>query len=283
MTLCFETQSSRRSLPPSFQLGLRAEGTKRRGPPADMDGALDLYSLLPLLVTVLALLLASLFVKLRSGGERRGQEPAECREAAAAEEQEESDREQREDGEEGEEKAAEGRREAEVKAPKATEAKEEKAIRGEGGEKPERIPVEESGIGMGGERERARTVQAEKQSPPQAQLAAPSKTTEEDDEEVEVEEEEEESKEETCESESKRIMNTDIANDADEEFSFKYSPGKLRGSQYEKMMTKEELEEEQRVQCEQLAAIFHLMKEKQETFGEMTEGDVKEQLKLYNM
>lgn len=31
-----------------------------------------------------------------------------------------------------------------------------------------------------------------------------------------------------------------------EVFSFKYSPGKLRGNQYRKMMTKEELEEEQR-------------------------------------
>ncbi|KAL6088392.1 hypothetical protein STEG23_031022, partial [Scotinomys teguina] len=28
-------------------------------------------------------------------------------------------------------------------------------------------------------------------------------------------------------------------------FSFKYNPGQLRGSQYKKMMTKEELEEEQ--------------------------------------
>ena len=33
---------------------------------------------------------------------------------------------------------------------------------------------------------------------------------------------------------------------AGEGFSFKYSPGKLRGNQYKKMMTKEELEEEQR-------------------------------------
>ncbi|XP_031208650.1 matrix-remodeling-associated protein 7 isoform X3 [Mastomys coucha] len=31
-------------------------------------------------------------------------------------------------------------------------------------------------------------------------------------------------------------------------FSFKYSPGQLRGSQYKKMMTKEELEEEQRIE-----------------------------------
>lgn len=33
---------------------------------------------------------------------------------------------------------------------------------------------------------------------------------------------------------------------AEEQFSFKYSPGKLRGNQYKTMMTKEELEEEQR-------------------------------------
>nr|XP_021144283.1 matrix-remodeling-associated protein 7 isoform X4 [Columba livia] len=35
---------------------------------------------------------------------------------------------------------------------------------------------------------------------------------------------------------------------ADETFSFKYSPGKLRGNQYKSMMTKEELEEEQRTE-----------------------------------
>ncbi|EQB77225.1 Protein PTDSR (Phosphatidylserine receptor) isoform 3-like protein [Camelus ferus] len=68
-----------------------------------------------------------------------------------------------------------------------------------------------------------------------------------------------------------------------EAFSFKYSPGKLRGNQYKKMMTKEELEEEQRVQKEQLAAIFKLMKDNKETFGEMSDGDVQEQLRLYDM
>ncbi|NXU80401.1 MXRA7 protein, partial [Oreotrochilus melanogaster] len=69
----------------------------------------------------------------------------------------------------------------------------------------------------------------------------------------------------------------------DEKFSFKYSPGKLRGNQYKSMMTKEELEEEQRVQREQLAAIFRLMREKSDTFGEMSEGDMKEQLRLYDI
>ncbi|XP_014695104.3 matrix-remodeling-associated protein 7 isoform X1 [Equus asinus] len=71
--------------------------------------------------------------------------------------------------------------------------------------------------------------------------------------------------------------------DGGEAFSFKYSPGKLRGNQYKKMMTKEELEEEQRVQKEQLAAIFQLMKDNKETFGEMSDGDMQEQLRLYDM
>ncbi|XP_016828082.1 matrix-remodeling-associated protein 7 isoform X1 [Cricetulus griseus] len=66
-------------------------------------------------------------------------------------------------------------------------------------------------------------------------------------------------------------------------FSFKYSPGQLRGSQYKKMMTKEELEEEQRVQKEQLAAIFQLMKDNKETFGEMSDCDMQDQLRLYDM
>ncbi|XP_029496033.1 uncharacterized protein LOC115113006 isoform X2 [Oncorhynchus nerka] len=67
------------------------------------------------------------------------------------------------------------------------------------------------------------------------------------------------------------------------EVPLKYVPGMLRTSHMEKMMTKEELEEEQRVQREQLAAIFQLLKENQETFGEVSEGDVEEQLRLYSI
>lgn len=63
----------------------------------------------------------------------------------------------------------------------------------------------------------------------------------------------------------------------------KYMAGMLRTCQLEKMMTKEELEEEQRVQREQLTAIFQLLKDKQETFGEVTESDLQEQLKLYSI
>ncbi|XP_026858488.2 matrix-remodeling-associated protein 7-like [Electrophorus electricus] len=68
-----------------------------------------------------------------------------------------------------------------------------------------------------------------------------------------------------------------------EDKPLKCMPGMLRTSQLEKMMSKEELEEEQRVQREQLAAIFKLLKENQDTFGEMTEKDMEQQLKLYSI
>ncbi|XP_017338259.1 matrix-remodeling-associated protein 7 [Ictalurus punctatus] len=69
----------------------------------------------------------------------------------------------------------------------------------------------------------------------------------------------------------------------DEDQTLRYMPGMLRTSQLEKMMSKEELEEEQRVQREQLAAIFKLLRENQDTFGEVTEKDMEEQLKLYSV
>ncbi|XP_056628195.1 matrix-remodeling-associated protein 7-like [Triplophysa dalaica] len=68
-----------------------------------------------------------------------------------------------------------------------------------------------------------------------------------------------------------------------EEKPLKYMAGMLRASQLEKMMTKEELEEEQRVQRDQLAAIFQLLRDKQETFGDVTQSDLEEQLKLYSI
>ncbi|KAM7370585.1 hypothetical protein PAMP_010117 [Pampus punctatissimus] len=63
----------------------------------------------------------------------------------------------------------------------------------------------------------------------------------------------------------------------------KYVPGKARSHHLEMMMSKEELEEEQRVQREQLAAIFQLLKDNTETFGEVSEGDMEEQLRLYSI
>lgn len=65
--------------------------------------------------------------------------------------------------------------------------------------------------------------------------------------------------------------------------SLKYVPGKARSHHLEMMMSKEELEEEQRVQRDQLAAIFKLLKDNKETFGEVSEGDMEEQLRLYSI
>ncbi|XP_054614678.1 protein TsetseEP-like isoform X2 [Dunckerocampus dactyliophorus] len=62
----------------------------------------------------------------------------------------------------------------------------------------------------------------------------------------------------------------------------RFSPGKKQ-NKFETLMTKEEMEEEQRVQQEQLAAIFLLLRENQEALGEVTEGDMEEQLKLYSL
>lgn len=65
--------------------------------------------------------------------------------------------------------------------------------------------------------------------------------------------------------------------------SLKYIPGKARSHHLEMMMSKEELEEEQRVQRDQLAAIFKLLKDNKETFGDVSEGDMEEQLRLYSI
>ncbi|XP_010751416.1 matrix-remodeling-associated protein 7 isoform X2 [Larimichthys crocea] len=65
--------------------------------------------------------------------------------------------------------------------------------------------------------------------------------------------------------------------------SLKYVPGKARSHHLEMMMSTEELEEEQRVQREQLAAIFQLLKDNKETFGDLSEGDMEEQLRLYSI
>ncbi|XP_076616895.1 matrix-remodeling-associated protein 7 isoform X1 [Chaetodon auriga] len=71
--------------------------------------------------------------------------------------------------------------------------------------------------------------------------------------------------------------------ESDENDSLKYVPGKARSHHLQMMMSTEELEEEQRVQREQLAAIFQLLKDNKETFGEVSEGDMEEQLRLYSI
>ncbi|XP_060058789.1 matrix-remodeling-associated protein 7 isoform X2 [Erinaceus europaeus] len=58
----------------------------------------------------------------------------------------------------------------------------------------------------------------------------------------------EERQEKELETEQKKVLpRARLQEDGGDPF-FKYSPGKLRGNQYKQMMTKEELEEEQRIE-----------------------------------
>ncbi|XP_065591219.1 matrix-remodeling-associated protein 7 isoform X1 [Cyrtonyx montezumae] len=247
-----------------------------------MDVAVDLYLAVPLLFTVLAIVLASIFVKLRSSEGQR-----------AAEQQPEPGKAEPGKAEPG--KAEPGK--AEPRSAAEGEAEPRGAAEGPRGEG-SRVPVEE--IGAGGEEKEKEEEKEEKekeaavaeqrsaaeQSPESIPRPPPAaEHREQQQQQEEVEEEEEDSKEDDPDSDSEKLVvkETEDEDAADETFSFKYSPGKLRGNQYKSMMTKEELEEEQRVQREQLAAIFRLMKEKSDTFGEMSEGDMKEQLKLYDI
>ncbi|XP_034414969.1 uncharacterized protein LOC117748930 [Cyclopterus lumpus] len=76
-------------------------------------------------------------------------------------------------------------------------------------------------------------------------------------------------------------INDKVESNADD--SLKYVPGKARTHHLQKMMSTEELEEERRVQREQLAAIFQLLKDNQETFGHVSDGDMEDQLRLYSI
>ncbi|XP_058708181.1 matrix-remodeling-associated protein 7 isoform X7 [Poecile atricapillus] len=255
-----------------------------------MDLAVDLYLAVPLLFTVLALVLASVFLRLRGGGgERAAERPREPAaepareggpggEAAAEGPEDEGSRVPVEEvgvGDEGKEAVAEQRDAAAEPGPGAepSPAAAESI--------PRQPPVE------------PRQPPAEPRQPPEEPRQPPEEPRQPPEEPRQPPEEprqpghreDAESKEEEVDSENEKLVVREPEDEdaADETFSFKYSPGKLRGNQYKSMMSKEELEEEQRVQREQLAAIFRLMKEKSDTFGEMSEGDMKEQLRLYDI
>ncbi|XP_074828095.1 matrix-remodeling-associated protein 7 isoform X3 [Natator depressus] len=221
-----------------------------------MDVAVDLYLAVPLLFTVLAVILASVFVKLRAADGDKAAEPAkgegsrgkEAGASAAAEpgqERKDGEGEGKEGdalkeegiprGEKGEEGAKDEGRRILVEEIGAEEGKAKRAAENE-----EPRPEEEEAVGVA-----ARTAKADQQGHPQ-EMNVPRQAAEA----VEEEEEEEESKEEDQDWEKERLVvkEPELDDAADEQISFKYSPGKLRGNQYKTMMTKEELEEEQRTE-----------------------------------
>nr|XP_041575795.1 matrix-remodeling-associated protein 7 isoform X4 [Taeniopygia guttata] len=233
-----------------------------------MELPVDWHLAVPLLFTVLALVLASVFLRLRGGGGRRAAEPA------------------RESGPGGEA----------VPVPTAAKGPEDEGSR---------VPVEE--VGVGNEEKEAVTEQREaaaepgpaaepspaaaesipRQPPeePRRSSEEPRRSSEEPRRSSEQprqpgHREDAESKipplgaspgpslghtgqaedtsghealpshaeEEEVDSENEKLVVREPEDEdaADEKFSFKYSPGKLRGNQYKSMMSKEELEEEQR-------------------------------------
>ncbi|XP_044152127.1 matrix-remodeling-associated protein 7 isoform X2 [Bufo gargarizans] len=179
-----------------------------------MEQAGDFSMTIPLIFTALAVILATLIVKLRASREK---EPAE---AAAREEKTET--------------AAE--------EPCEMGEKEDPVAEDEAGERTESdgtIPVEEVGAVEESPQAKENEMEVEECA---AKETTPSSHSSQ-------EEEEEDSKEEDFETESDKVLKISEADDADDEtFTFKYFPGKLRGSDYEKMLTQEELEEEQRVE-----------------------------------
>ncbi|KAM9119769.1 matrix-remodeling-associated protein 7 isoform 3-T3 [Pangshura tecta] len=212
-----------------------------------MDVAVDLYLALPLLFTVLAVILASVFVKLRAtDGDKAAEtakgEGSQGKEATEqGEERKEGDAPKEEGvprGEKDEEGAKDEGRRIPVEEIGAEEGKAKRA-----GENEEPQPEEEAGAAA------ARTAKAaDKQSQPQ-EMSIPRPAAEAVEEEEE-EDDDDESKEEDQDWEKERLVvnEPDLDDAAGEKISFKYSPGKLRGNQYKTMMTKEELEEEQRTE-----------------------------------
>ncbi|KAM3660730.1 matrix-remodeling-associated protein 7 isoform X1 [Ammospiza caudacuta] len=273
-----------------------------------MELPVDSYLAVPLLFTVLALVLASVFLRLRGGGGERAAErprgpaaePAReggpGGEAAAAGPEDEGSRVPVEEvgvGGEGKEAVTEQREAAEEPgpaaepSPAATESiprqppEEPRQTPEEPRQTPEepRQPPEEPR--QPGHREDAESKIPPLGASPGSGLGHTGQA--EDTRGHEALSSHAEEEEVDSENEKLVVREPEDEDAAEETFSFKYSPGKLRGNQYKSMMSKEELEEEQRVQREQLAAIFRLMKEKSDTFGEMSEGDMKEQLRLYDI
>ncbi|XP_038632556.1 matrix-remodeling-associated protein 7-like isoform X2 [Scyliorhinus canicula] len=231
-----------------------------------MDVAVDVYVAVPLLFTVLAVLIASLYMRLRPSAASVGEQEAEAskvKESGAGEEEEEVAAAAGAGGEEDAEEA------------KAAPAADQQTAKGG-------LPVEEVGAGEGDPQKLEKAANSEKgavspgegegeeRSPPAPQPkrepTAPEEKLHKEEDEAEIEN-------------TKKSLPDEGTDDLVDE----YRPGKIRGSSYEKTLTREELEEEQRIQREQLAAIFTLMKEKNETFGDMSEKDMEEQLKLYSL
>ncbi|XP_058673254.1 matrix-remodeling-associated protein 7 isoform X4 [Ammospiza caudacuta] len=238
-----------------------------------MELPVDSYLAVPLLFTVLALVLASVFLRLRGGGGERAAErprgpaaePAReggpGGEAAAAGPEDEGSRVPVEEvgvGGEGKEAVTEQREAAEEPgpaaepSPAATESiprqppEEPRQTPEEPRQTPEepRQPPEEPR--QPGHREDAESKIPPLGASPGSGLGHTGQA--EDTRGHEALSSHAEEEEVDSENEKLVVREPEDEDAAEETFSFKYSPGKLRGNQYKSMMSKEELEEEQRIE-----------------------------------
>ncbi|XP_063315048.1 matrix-remodeling-associated protein 7 isoform X2 [Pelobates fuscus] len=183
----------------------------------DLEG--DYSFTVPLLFTVLAVILATLLMKLRSGEDKP---PGQV-----TQEEEEKEEEEENVAEHLEDTQDHTIPQEKIAVQEGTESIQQTA----------KISVDEVGASEDLLQERTTENETEAEGSSAKERRASTHSSIEGDD----------SKEEDFELESDKILKISEAEDADDEdFSFKYCPGKLRGSEYEKMLTKEELDEEQR-------------------------------------
>ncbi|XP_064584399.1 matrix-remodeling-associated protein 7 isoform X3 [Zonotrichia leucophrys gambelii] len=247
-----------------------------------MELPVDSYLAVPLLFTVLALVLASVFLRLRGGGGERAAErprgpaaePAReggpGGEAAAAGPEDEGSRVPVEEvgvGGEGKEAVTEQREAAAEPGPAAEPSPAAaESIPGQPPEQPRQTP-EQPPQPPPEPRQQPKEPPEEPRQPPEE----PRQPGHREDAESKIpplgaspgsglghtgqaedtrghEALSSHAEEEEVDSENEKLVVREPEDEdaAEETFSFKYSPGKLRGNQYKSMMSKEELEEEQR-------------------------------------
>ncbi|XP_051888861.1 matrix-remodeling-associated protein 7-like isoform X2 [Pristis pectinata] len=182
-----------------------------------MEVAVDAYLAVPLLFTLLAVLVASLYLKFRASD-------ASAKDEAASSKVDETNAEEKPKSETEDERKPEGvSEEPGVGEPEPTKAK---------------PTVEEVGAADG---EREPAPPQERGSQVKQEPTRPEEKLKEDEEGVESTKK---SSEDGAEVESTKPSLPDVTDDLVDE----YRPGKIQRSNYEKSLTKEQLEEEQRVE-----------------------------------
>ncbi|XP_067914233.1 matrix-remodeling-associated protein 7-like isoform X1 [Heterodontus francisci] len=189
-----------------------------------MDVAVDVYVAVPLLFTVLAVIIASLYLKFRpSDASAEDQATSSKVDESKAEEEPRSNAEEAKKPEDVSEEQAE------------KSAQESEKAKG-------KLLVEEIGAGEGNVQSQETATNSEKQAAPPEEK---SPKTNEAKQEYSPPEEQLKKEEDEAEVECTKKSLPDEGND---DLVDEYRPGKIRGSSYEKTLTREELEEEKRAE-----------------------------------